>query len=102
MRFHEGTMTICREDLITNLEKARVRLCSYVNSENFCDCKFGVEGGFSEGTGCPEVRTAMSILEAMTDDQYGMLVQRIENYGFHTDKPTQGDVIRKDSIEERE
>jgi len=101
MRLHEGTMTICREDLIVNLEKVRSRLCSYVNSENFCDCKFGVERGFSEGTGCPEVRTAMNILEAMTDEQYGVLVQRIESYGFHAGESDQGDVMRKDSIEER-
>jgi len=99
MRFHEGTMTICREDLITNLGKIRSWLCGYVNSENFCDCKFGVERGFSESTGCPEIRTAMSMLEAMTDEQYGALVQQIERYEFHTDKPTQGDVMRKDSIE---
>jgi len=91
-------MTICREDLIENLKKVRSQLCCYVNSESFCDCKFGVEGGFLEGTGCPEIRTAMSILEAMTDEQYGVLVQRIENYGFHVDESNQGDVIRKDSI----
>ncbi len=82
MRFHEGTMTVCREDLIANLAKIRSRLCGYVNSENFCDCKFGVAEG-AESTGCPEIRTTMGIFEAMTDEQYGELVQRTENYGSH-------------------
>ena len=75
---------IDRKTLIENLEKVRSTLCCYMGDR--CDCKYGPEltdltifpamAVGSEGTGCPEVRSAIEILAIMTDEEYEALCIR--------------------------
>jgi len=60
--------TIEKKELIENLEKTRMRLCCYM-SKNFCDCKYGASGN-GESTGCPELRSVISLLRIMTEKEY--------------------------------
>lgn len=66
-----------RSDLVKNLAKIRVGLCSYLGPP--CDCKFGadnIESKYGEQTGCPELYLAISVLDIMTDEEYGVLLRR--------------------------
>jgi len=58
-----------REETLQNLRKMQQAACVYNNTP--CDCKYGASGG--EQTGCPELRTAILLLENMSDEQYAEL-----------------------------
>jgi len=85
---------------ITSREKARDVLhtiqrehCAYdtmsmgikpAKAPAFCDCKYGYEGkaskpGYSEQTGCPELRCAVDLFTLMTDDEYAAIMARGHN-----------------------
>ena len=70
------TFGISQDQLVENLEKIRNRkLCVYTNSSRGCDCKFGHHGEeptrMSESfSGCPEVRQAMKIIDALTSEEF--------------------------------
>lgn len=72
-------MFLNREELLRSLEKVRSRLCCYVGSENFCDCKFGPQFK-GEHTGCPEVRIAMRILKLIPKEQFDGLLEKAEGF----------------------
>jgi len=61
-----------QDDLVSSLERIRKKLCAYMG--DFCDCKFMTNEDpdddicrLSErGSGCPEIRCAFMLIEAMT------------------------------------
>ena len=75
--------SLSKSQLLESLERVRQSVCCYMNSTNFCDCKFGVakrqpgESYHGEQTGCCEVRVAMGIISAMTDAEYVRVTRRI-------------------------
>jgi hypothetical protein len=57
-----------RLELIESLKRMRMERCAYINSENFCDCKYGYDpklGRVGEKTGCAELRLAIRYLDEM-------------------------------------
>lgn len=70
---------INKEELIKGLKVIRLNSCAYMG-ENFCDCKYGINTNknfpYGEQNGCPELRSVISILENMTDDEYLDLCKR--------------------------
>jgi hypothetical protein len=68
--------------LIKALKGVRRNVCCY-SSENFCDCKYGlddkemIEFG-SETTGCPELRTVIYFLEKITEEEFKEILNRKE------------------------
>lgn len=73
---------IPQDKLIANLNKVGAKLCSYTTSEQVvarCDCKYGAAnvGMMTEdGSGCPEVRAAASLLSMLSSEEYTALAQR--------------------------
>lgn len=80
---------LSKEELIVALKKIQGKLCAYGprkedGSTSFCDCKYGgtdVGGNSEDGNGCPEMRTAKAIIEALTPFEYEMICGRI-NKGY--------------------
>jgi hypothetical protein len=71
-----------RHDLLSALEITRKHLCVY-GAGTPCDCKFGVThqetlGKSEVGSGCPEVASAIALVEAMTPRQFEELVKKHE------------------------
>lgn len=67
------------------LEKMRKKLCMY-RSQSRCDCKYTKETNRTTGeeTGCPELRCAIALLEAMTDAEYEKISFRsMKNHGMN-------------------
>ena len=63
-----------KEDIIRGLSVLQKRTCHYLGET--CDCKYGIESEsvpHSERNGCPELRTAISILTGMSDEAYRKL-----------------------------
>jgi len=62
-----------QDELINSLERIRKKLCAYIGGE-FCDCKFiskddsddDICGMSENGSGCPEIHTAIAIIKALT------------------------------------
>lgn len=57
--------------------------CCYLGGPDWqsrrCDCKYGVgdpHKGGSEVTGCPELREAYALIDAMTEHEFTRLVKR--------------------------
>lgn len=69
-----------REEVLNALEKLRVKQCAYTaKGRSRCDCKYGfatAKEGYSEITGCPELRTAIELINAMTEDEYKAMLNR--------------------------
>lgn len=66
---------------ISGLLKMQRDHCHYGNP-NRCDCKYGVENGGSEQSGCPELRMAAEILGAMTKAEFKRIQMRIDRRTF--------------------
>ena len=60
-----------KDGVLLALECARKKCCGYVGDR--CDCKFGVTedtfGIGERGTGCPELRQAIYLVECLTDEE---------------------------------
>ena len=76
-----------KEQLLEVLEKLRQnRMCCYINSQNFCDCKYSnidrlrFPTSHGEGTGCPEMREAMMFIETklFEDTRRGILTKLLK------------------------
>ena len=78
---------IDKKTLVYNLEKVRVKkCCCYSGTPDIpgygstCDCKYGVDINapqcMTEHNGCPELRLARILLEAMTEEEYADLTKR--------------------------
>ncbi len=67
-----------RTDILEALRKVQIHVCAY-RSSSFCDCKFGathVGQSGEEDNGCPEVRTAIHLLNNMSDDEFEYFLSR--------------------------
>ena len=64
-----------RQRLLTGLESVRRSICPYKRPLHGCDCKYGASL-LGEQTGCPEVREAIGLIAAMTDDEFASLSAR--------------------------
>ena len=70
--FFHGT----RQKVINTVVKLGENVCCYGGGTwpetRFCDCKYGgpTGQGYSETTGCPELRTIHWILTHMSDDEF--------------------------------
>lgn len=69
-----------KQRLIENLERIRnVKCCAYINSEHFCDCKYGKSGdevglfGDENFNGCPELRMVIKLLKVMDYETFNNL-----------------------------
>lgn len=68
-----------QKDLLEGLENLRSNICGYAGPT--CDCKYGIEKVdqfaikkyYGEDIGCPEVRQAMEMLKALTNDEFNDL-----------------------------
>lgn len=79
-----------RKEILAVLENLRVSICCYRAKKGLmCDCKYGgnsipesfgeYKGG--EGTGCPEIRYALAVLEEMSDELFDdLMTQREQRY----------------------
>jgi len=73
-----------KENIIASLKIVRKRICSYGASHGSrCDCKFGIFRGKthhigSEESGCPEMYTAISMLENMTPTEEKRIFARMQ------------------------
>ena len=57
------------EQTLQSLRKVQIALCVYAD-EYFCDCKFGANNigkPTEQGNGCPEIRTAIKIIEQIKE-----------------------------------
>ena len=70
-------VTTNKEELLKSLEQHRKNICLYM-SPNYCDCKYGGPGdkydeddrrNRGEQSGCPELRTVMEIIRALSEEQ---------------------------------
>lgn len=81
-----------RETTAKTLEELRFDLCCYM-SRHFCDCKYGYKGQpdkmtpihpmydyHGEQTGCPELRSVISLLNFMTDEEFDEIMKRGYNF----------------------
>ncbi len=70
---------IGKERLEEGLGNIQHNLCAYMGET--CDCKYGIDRVdkkfgpttrqmFSEQTGCPELRQALALIQAMTPEQF--------------------------------
>jgi hypothetical protein len=75
-----------RVELARVIARVQRHLCAYCHDKSgdstsgFCDCKYGGEhvGGQShEDNGCPEMREAFAVINAMTDEEYEKINQRL-------------------------
>ena len=72
---------INQSELLDGLSNLQERICGYCGPT--CDCKYGIEKiknpiekmqyNTSEQTGCPEVRQAMAMIQALTNDEFNDL-----------------------------
>ena len=61
------------------LEHLRENVCAYSPGTTFCDCKYGADkqlGHGEVGNGCPELRTAIQLLQWMRPDEYDTIMKR--------------------------
>lgn len=69
-----------KKDLVKGLGHVRNRLCVYGVDSTFCDCKYGISGDShkhgGEKNGCPEVRMASALINAMTDKEFARICKR--------------------------
>jgi len=68
-----------RTELIETLQKIQVGICAY-RSKTFCDCKYGADKvglNSEDGSGCPEMRQTLAIMNEMTDEEYQVVLNRI-------------------------
>jgi hypothetical protein len=72
-----------RTSVVDVLEKVRGHVCAYTldpsKPAKHCDCKYGgtnVMCGTETGNGCPELRSAIEVLTAMTDFEYDRAARR--------------------------
>jgi hypothetical protein len=67
-----------RETVLKALRVLGAQHCCYAVAEwpGRCDCKYGIEEGGSEQTGCPELASIYWLIEAMSDGEYSMLTRR--------------------------
>lgn len=69
-----------KNELVLGLNNVRRGLCAYGIHAGFCDCKYGINddshkhGG--EKNGCPEVRMASALINAMTDKEFARICKR--------------------------
>ena len=63
-----------QQELIRALRFVRTCVCGYLG--NRCDCKYGASGS-GEETGCPEIRQAIALVEAMTPAEYDGALDRL-------------------------
>lgn len=76
--------TVSKEEIIEGLRLLRISVCGYANGLHqlhTCDCKYGgpkkPRGEYQgEKTGCPEIATAIAILNAMTKKDYIKLAKK--------------------------
>jgi hypothetical protein len=71
-----------REETIRVIEIIREESCSYMG--DMCDCKYGFQGKSNQGcasesTGCPELRTVLTLLKNMTNEEYTEILKRTNN-----------------------
>jgi hypothetical protein len=72
-----------KKALVAVLRATREKVCAYMGKPGHsCDCKFGATaetiGRRSEnGSGCPELLTAASVLEAMTPTEFARVTKRM-------------------------
>ena len=67
-----------REEVLRGLEAVGAKQCVYSHGKEwatYCDCKYGIDpagdGQFcGEKNGCPELRSAHRVIEALTDEQF--------------------------------
>jgi hypothetical protein len=68
---------VIKEKLVKSLGKVRKSICYYMG--DYCDCKYlgdDAEVGSGECSGCPELYQAMSIIDAMTPDEFDTIRKR--------------------------
>lgn len=72
-----------RADVAAVLAKIVGHACAYTfdpsKPAKFCDCKYGgtnVMAKSETGSGCPELRCAIEVLNAMKDWEYARMVKR--------------------------
>lgn len=70
-----------REEIARALRLIGAEHCVYAGgwdkAHPFCDCKYGYMGDHrGEQSGCPEIRAAVSVIEAMSDDEWANIARR--------------------------
>jgi hypothetical protein len=66
-----------RTRLLIGLEALRRSVCPYSRPQHGCDCKYGVSLR-GEQNGCPELREAIHLLAALTQDEFEELILRVD------------------------
>lgn len=74
-----------RSQIVEGLRRLRFHICSCFQTDPYshrpCDCKYGgpksgKDKYQGEETGCPEVGSAIILLEAMTDQEYEIFCKK--------------------------
>jgi hypothetical protein len=77
-----------KERLLEALEQHRKNVCHYMGPT--CDCKYGGPGNKfdkddkrnrGEMTGCPELRTVIEIVNALSEEEIGKLLSKRGHIG---------------------
>jgi hypothetical protein len=80
-----------KKELLETMVLLQRNHCSYdfyrIDHESkppiMCDCKYGFVGKTNgEQTGCPELRCVVELLKAMTDEEYGNILSRLNHFGI--------------------
>lgn len=70
-----------QDELVNSLERIRKKLCAYMGEH--CDCKFmapendTICNGSEIGSGCPEIYTAIAIINALTPAELEKINKRV-------------------------
>jgi hypothetical protein len=66
---------LTKNELRDNLKKMQKKLCVY---KGRCKCHYGADnpGGSQQGSGCPETREVIDLLERMTEKEYAYISKR--------------------------
>lgn len=76
--------TDSRQNVLDAIYLMGATCCAYSMSDKWsehCDCKYGVETGkwptvHEGGNGCPELRSLYVVIEALSDEEWALLVHR--------------------------
>lgn len=87
-----------KQELVDGLEGLRKRVCAYVGGK-MCDCKYGAHkpgaGRGEQGSGCQELRGAIGVLNAISEQMYDSLTKRSRALHQETgEQLQQADVLR--------
>lgn len=77
--------TESRVGVLAAIERMGIASCAYSSGDIWaerCDCKYGVADALrwptvsERGNGCPELRSLHGVIEAMTDEEWAIVVLR--------------------------